>query len=203
MALDKQHRNKGQQQQDPLQARQRLTLLLDAGSFFEIAQLRNEHRYDDDPQNVAALSVVTGYGTIDGRLVYVFSQNPEVAGSAAGIGKIVNIIDMALKMGAPVIGLYDSEGVSLQDGVDALAGFGDLFMKQVEASGVVPQFSAILGPCIGAGAFGPTLSDFVCMVETKACMYLSGPEVIHDASGVELGPVELGGAAIHCETTGN
>ena len=192
-------------QESQLQARKRLIHLLDENSFFEIDQLRHEPRYGDcdAPQAISAPSVVTGYGTIGGRLIYVFSQNPEVAGGAVAAAKICKIIDMALKMGAPVIGLYDSVGVSFQDGVDALAGYGDLFMKQVAASGVVPQLAAILGPCIGAGAFGPALSDFVCMVETGASMYLSGPEVIHAASGVELSPAELGGATIHSEITGN
>lgn len=201
--VSQQHQRE-QGQKDEFQARKRLIHLLDEESFFEIGQFRHEqrHGHSDNDQTATTLSVVTGYGTIGGRLVYVFSQNPEVAGGAVAAAKIGNIVDMALKMGAPVIGLYDSAGVSLQDGVDALAGYSDLFMKQVAASGVIPQLGAILGPCIGAGAFGPALSDFVCMVETGSCMYLSGPEVIHAASGVELSSAELGGAAIHSEITG-
>lgn len=205
MVLHQHHREQGQQgQENQLRARKRLIHLLDHDSFFEIDQIRHErcHADRDNPQTAAAPSVVTGYGTIGGRSVYVFSQNPEVAGGAVAAAKIGKIIDMALKMGAPVIGLYDSAGVGLQSGVDALAGYGDLFMKQVAASGVVPQLSAILGPCIGTNAFGPALSDFVFMVENEACMYLSGPEVIQAASGIELDPAELGGAAIHSEITG-
>lgn len=205
MVSEQKPNEQGQQgQESQLQARQRLILLLDEDSFFEIDQLRHESPHADcgDSQTVAAPSVVTGYGTIGGRLVYVFSQNPEVTGGAVAAAKVGKIIDMALKMGAPLIGMYDSSGVSLQDGVDALSGYGDLLMKQVAASGVVPQLSAILGPCIGAGAFGPALSDFVFMLESEACMYLTGPEVIHAASGVELSPAELGGASIHAEITG-
>jgi len=149
--------------------------------------------------------VVTGYGTIDGRLVFVFSHDFTVFGGSLGemfAKKVCKIMDLAMKVGAPVIGLNDSGGARIQEGVASLAGYGDIFFKNVEASGVIPQISAILGPCAGGAVYSPALTDFIIMVKGTSHMFITGPQVIKAALGHEVTFEELGGAMVHAQRSG-
>lgn len=190
-----------------LTARERLELLLDKGSFHEVDAFVT-HRTTDfglDKQKYLSDSVVTGWGTIEGRLVYVFSQDFTVFGGSLGevhAQKICKIMDMALKNGAPVIGLNDSGGARIQEGVVSLGGYADIFLRNTLASGVIPQISVIMGPCAGGAVYSPALTDFIFMVRNTSYMFVTGPDVVKTVTHEEVSFEDLGGASIHAEVSG-
>ncbi|RME88984.1 MAG: acyl-CoA carboxylase subunit beta [Anaerolineae bacterium] len=190
-----------------LTARERLDLLLDKGSFREVDALV-VHRTNDfglDKQKYLGDSVVTGWGTIDGRLVYVFSQDFTVFGGSLGevhAEKICKIMDMALKNGAPVIGLNDSGGARIQEGVVSLGAYADIFLRNTLASGVIPQISAVMGPCAGGAVYSPALTDFIFMVRGSSYMFVTGPNVVKAVTHEDVDFESLGGADVHAETSG-
>ncbi len=200
-------RIEAQHQRGRLTARERIDLLLDKGSFREIDAFVL-HRTTDfglDKQKYLGDSVVTGWGTIDGRLVYIFSQDFTVFGGSLGEAhaeKICKIMDMAMKNGAPVIGLNDSGGARIQEGVVSLGGYADIFLRNTLASGVIPQISVIMGPCAGGAVYSPALTDFIIMVRGSSYMFVTGPEVVKAVTHEEVSFEELGGAAIHSEVSG-
>lgn len=188
-------------------ARERLELLFDAGSFVEIDAFVEARGIDFDMQNkkVAGDGVITGYGTVDGRLVYVSSQDFTVIGGSLGemhAKKITKAMDMAMKMGAPFISINDSGGARIEEGIDALAGFGDIFMRNTLASGVIPQISVILGPCAGGAVYSPAITDFVFMVDKTSHMFITGPQVIKAVTGEDVTFDALGGANAHSSISG-
>jgi propionyl-CoA carboxylase beta chain len=188
-------------------ARERVIQLLDPGTFNEIDKLVTHRNYDFGMQEKKILGdgVVTGYGKIGGRLVYVFAQDFTVFGgslSRANADKIVKIQEMALQMGAPVIGLNDSGGARIQEGVESLAGYADIFYNNVISSGVIPQISAILGPCAGGAVYSPALTDFIFMVNEKSHMFVTGPDVIKTVTHEDVTKEELGGAQTHSTKSG-
>ena len=188
-------------------ARERLDILLDPGSFRELDAFA-EHRSTDfgmQHRRTPGDSVVTGWGTIDGRLVYVFSQDFTVIGgtlSEAHARKIVKIMDMAMKVGAPVIGLNDSGGARIQEGVDSLGGYGEIFLRNTLASGVIPQISVIMGPCAGGAVYSPALTDFTIMVRDTSYMFITGPDVVKQVLNESVTFDELGGADVHASRSG-
>jgi propionyl-CoA carboxylase beta chain len=190
-----------------LTARERLDLLLDPGSFVELDRLV-VHRCTDfgmEQQKVPGDGVVTGYGTIDGRRVFVFAQDFTVFGgslSRAYASKVVKIMDLAMRTGAPIIGLNDSGGARIQEGVESLAGYGEVFLRNTLASGVVPQISAIMGPCAGGAVYSPAITDFVFMVEGTSYMFITGPDVIKTVTHEDVTKEELGGASAHAVKSG-
>ena len=199
--IDKQHAG------GKLTARERLNLLLDPGSFVEMDKFVTHRSIDFgmDKLKIPGDGVVTGYGAIDGRLVYVFAQDFTVFGgslSGAYAQKICKIMDLAMKVGAPVIGLNDSGGARIQEGVESLAGYADIFMRNVLASGVVPQLSAIMGPCAGGAVYSPAMTDFILMVENTSYMFITGPEVIKAVTHEEVSKEKLGGAHTHASRSG-
>jgi acetyl-CoA carboxylase carboxyltransferase component len=190
-----------------LTARERIEQLIDPGTFQEIGMfvthrasglgMEKTHPYTD--------GVVTGWGKVDGRLVYVFAQDFTIMGGSVGEAhgiKIANLLAMARQNGAPVIGLNDSGGARIQEGVEALAGYGQIFYRNVQASGVVPQISVILGPCAGGAVYSPAITDFIFMVEKTSHMFITGPEVVKAVTHQEVSFDQLGGAAIHRELSG-
>ncbi|MGA9254393.1 MAG: acyl-CoA carboxylase subunit beta [Roseobacter sp.] len=185
-----------------LTARERVDLLLDDGSFEEFDMFVT-HRCTDfgmEKQQPAGDGVVTGWGTINGRLVYVFSQDFTVLGgsvSATHAKKICKIMDMAVQNGAPVIGINDSGGARIQEGVDSLAGYGDVFQRNITASGVVPQISVIMGPCAGGAVYSPAMTDFIFMVKDSSYMFVTGPDVVKTVTNEHVSAEELGGATTH------
>jgi len=188
-------------------ARERLNALLDPGTFVELDKLLTHRCYDFGMENnkIPGDGVVTGHGKIDGRLVFVFAQDFTVFGgslSRANADKIVKIQKMAMKMGAPLIGLNDSGGARIQEGVQSLAGYADIFYLNVLASGVVPQISAILGPCAGGAVYSPALTDFVFMTDKTSYMFVTGPDVIKAVTHEEVTMEELGGAITHNSKSG-
>lgn len=188
-------------------ARERIDLLLDAGTFREVDALA-KHRCVDfgmDKNRIPGDGVVTGWGYIEGRPVYVFSQDFTVYGGALGqvfAEKICKIMDMAMKVGAPVIGLNDSGGARIQEGVVSLGGYAEIFYRNVQASGVVPQISAIMGPCAGGAVYSPAMTDFILMVEDTSHMFITGPGVVKAATGEDVSFEELGGAHTHATQSG-
>ncbi|XYH96069.1 acyl-CoA carboxylase subunit beta [Sorangium sp. So ce1128] len=190
-----------------LSARERIDLLLDPGSFVEIDRFV-VHRCADfgmDKQKVLGDGVVTGWGLIDGRKVIVFAQDFTVIGgslSGAYASKICKVMDLAMKIGAPVIGLNDSGGARIQEGVESLAGYADIFLRNTLASGVVPQISAILGPCAGGAVYSPAITDFILMTERTSYMFITGPEVIKTVTNEDVTKEDLGGAAAHASKSG-
>jgi len=190
-----------------LAARERIELLLDPASFEEW-DMFVEHRCSDfgmDAQKVPGDGVVTGYGTINGRMVFVYSQDFTVFGGAlseAHAEKICKVMDHALKVGAPVIGLNDSGGARIQEGVASLGGYADVFQKNVLASGVVPQISMIMGPCAGGAVYSPAMTDFIFMVKDSSYMFVTGPEVVKTVTHEEVSAEELGGAVSHASRSG-
>jgi propionyl-CoA carboxylase beta chain len=190
-----------------LTARERIDLLLDKGSFREVDPFV-VHRTTDfglDQQKFLSDNVVTGWGTIDGRLVYIFSQDFTVFGGSLGevhAEKICKILDMAMKNGAPIIGLNDSGGARIQEGVVSLGGYADIFLRNTLASGVIPQISVIMGPCAGGAVYSPALTDFIIMVRGSSYMFVTGPEVVKAVTHEEVSFEELGGASVHSETSG-
>ncbi|MFO3797563.1 MAG: acyl-CoA carboxylase subunit beta, partial [Anaerolineales bacterium] len=188
-------------------ARERLELLLDRGSFREVDAfvVHRTHDFGLDRQKYLGDSVVTGWGTIDGRLVYVFSQDFTVFGGSLGevhAEKICKIMDMAIKNGAPIIGLNDSGGARIQEGVVSLGGYADIFLRNTLASGVIPQISVIMGPCAGGAVYSPALTDFIFMVRGSSYMFVTGPDVVRAVTHEEVTFEELGGASIHAEKSG-
>ena len=199
--IDTQHK-KGR-----LTARERIELLLDKGSFRELDAFvqHRTHDFKLDSQKYMSDSVVTGWGTIEGRLVYVFSQDFTVFGGSLGevhAEKICKIMDMAMKNGAPVIGLNDSGGARIQEGVVSLAGYADIFLRNTLASGVIPQISAIMGPCAGGAVYSPALTDFIFMTRNTSYMFVTGPDVVKAVTHEEVSFEELGGASVHSEKSG-
>jgi acetyl-CoA carboxylase carboxyltransferase component len=188
-------------------ARERLDILLDPGSFRELDAFVR-HRETDfgmDKNRPLGDSVVTGWGTIDGRLVYVYSQDFTVVGgslSEVHSRKICKIMDMAMKTGAPIIGLNDSGGARIQEGVDSLGGYAEIFFRNTQASGVVPQISVIMGPCAGGAVYSPALTDFILMVKDTSYMFITGPEVVKQVTHEEVSAEELGGASVHASKSG-
>ena len=190
-----------------LTARERIDLLLDPDSFVEIDKFVKHQCTDFDMQNsrIPGDGVVTGHGTIDGRLVFLFAQDFTVFGgslSGAYAKKICKIMDMAVKMGAPVLGLNDSGGARIQEGVVSLAGYADIFLRNTLSSGVVPQLSAILGPCAGGAVYSPAITDFIVMVRNTSYMFITGPDVIRAVTHEEVTKEDLGGAATHATKSG-
>lgn len=190
-----------------LTARERVLLLLDEGSFEELGKfvLHRGKDFGLDKEYYLGDGVVTGYGTIQGRLVYVFSQDFTVFGgslSETHAEKIVKIMDLAMKNGAPVIGLNDSGGARIQEGVVSLGGYADIFYRNVMASGVVPQLSAILGPCAGGAVYSPAMTDFIFMVENTSFMFVTGPNVVKTVTHENVTAEELGGASTHSTKSG-
>ncbi|MEX2688887.1 MAG: acyl-CoA carboxylase subunit beta [Candidatus Njordarchaeum guaymaensis] len=200
-------RIKRQREKGKLTARERIERLVDHRSFTELDPFVR-HRvswFDMDKKVFLGDGVVTGYAKIDDRLVYVYSQDFTVLGGSLGemhAKKIAKIYDLALKVGAPVVGLIDSGGARIQEGVNSLGGYGEIFYRNVRASGVIPQISAILGPCAGGAVYSPALTDFIVVVKGISYMFVTGPEVVKAATGVETTFEELGGAEIHSERSG-
>ncbi|HYC78244.1 MAG TPA: acyl-CoA carboxylase subunit beta [Planctomycetota bacterium] len=196
-----------QHKRGKLTARERLDLLLDPGSFVEFDMFVT-HRCTDfgmEKQRIPGDGVVTGYGTIGGRHVYVFSQDFTVFGgslSEAHAQKICKVMDLAMKTGRPVIGLNDSGGARIQEGVASLGGYADIFLRNTLASGVVPQISAVLGPCAGGAVYSPAITDFVVMTEATSYMFITGPNVVKTVTHEDVGFEELGGASVHAAKSG-
>ena len=199
--IDKQHQKK------KLTARERVLYLLDEGSFEEIGALVT-HRTKDfgmEDQKFYGDGVITGYGTVDGRLVYVFAQDFTVFGgslSETHAEKICKIMDMAVNVGAPIIGLNDSGGARIQEGVRSLGGYADIFYRNVQSSGVIPQISAIMGPCAGGAVYSPAMTDFTIMVQDTSYMFVTGPNVVKTVTNEEVTSEELGGASVHSSKSG-
>ena len=199
--IDSQHK-KGK-----LTARERIDILLDEGSFEEYDMFVT-HRCSDfglDKQQYLSDGVVTGHGTIDGRIVYVFSQDFTVFGGSLSetfAQKICKIMDQAMKVGAPVIGINDSGGARIQEGVRSLAGYAEIFERNIMASGVVPQISAIFGPCAGGAVYSPALTDYILMTEETSYMFVTGPKVTKTVTGEKISTEELGGAEVHAAKSG-
>ncbi|HSM47827.1 MAG TPA: carboxyl transferase domain-containing protein, partial [Draconibacterium sp.] len=188
-------------------ARERILQLLDPGTFNEIDKLVTHRSYDFgmEMNKVLGDGLISGYGKVKGRLVYVFAQDFTVFGgslSRANADKIVKIQKLALQMGAPIVGLNDSGGARIQEGVESLAGYADIFYNNVISSGVIPQISAILGPCAGGAVYSPALTDFIFMVNEKSHMFVTGPEVIKTVTHEEVTKEELGGAFTHNSKSG-
>src|SRR5882672_365865 len=190
-----------------LTARERLEHLLDPGSFVESGRFVTHRAVEFDMQNQKVLGdgVVTGFGKIDGRKVFVFAQDFTVFGgslSGANAAKICRMMDLATEVGAPIIGLNDSGGARIQEGVESLAGYADIFLRNTLASGTVPQISAILGPCAGGAVYSPAITDFILMVEETSYMFITGPDVIRTVTHEEVTKEALGGALTHAEKSG-
>ncbi|MCJ7700235.1 MAG: methylmalonyl-CoA carboxyltransferase, partial [Anaerolineales bacterium] len=200
-------RVEAQHKKGRLTARERIDLLLDKGSFREVDAFVT-HRTSDfelDQQKYLADSVVTGWGTINGRLVYIFSQDFTVFGGSLGevhAEKVVKIMDLAMKNGAPMIGLNDSGGARIQEGVVSLGGYADIFLRNTLASGVIPQISVIMGPCAGGAVYSPAITDFIFMVRGSSYMFITGPNVVKTVTHEEVTFEELGGADVHAEVSG-
>jgi acetyl-CoA carboxylase carboxyltransferase component len=200
-AIEKQH------QRGKYTARERIAMLLDEGSFEEM-DMFVEHRcvnFGQDRKKVLGDGVVTGCGTIDGRLVYVFAQDFTVFGGSLSETmslKICKVMDMAMKMGAPCIGINDSGGARIQEGINALAGYAEIFQRNIMASGVIPQISGIFGPCAGGAVYSPALTDFTLMTEGTSYMFLTGPKVVKTVTGEDVSQEDLGGASVHSTKSG-
>ncbi|MEN6363828.1 MAG: carboxyl transferase domain-containing protein, partial [Rectinema sp.] len=188
-------------------ARERIDALLDPGSFVELDAFV-EHRCTDlgmTDIKAPGEGVVIGHGTVNGRLIYVFAQDFTVIGGSLGemhAAKICKAMDMAVKVGCPCIGINDSGGARIQEGVDALSGYGDIFYRNTQASGVIPQISVIMGPCAGGAVYSPALTDFIFMTEGTANMFITGPQVIKAVTKEDVSAEALGGAGVHTEISG-
>lgn len=199
--IEKQHKS------GKMTARERINQLMDAGSFVELDAFI-KHRCTEfgmEKEVTPAEGVVTGYGTVDGRLVYIYAQDFTVSGGSLGemhAKKICKVLDLAMKMGAPVVGVNDSGGARIQEGVDALSGYGQIFYRNTMASGVIPQLSVIMGPCAGGAVYSPALTDFIFMVDKTSQMFITGPQVIKAVTGEEVTAEELGGGMTHNRTSG-
>ncbi|MEI2638686.1 MAG: acyl-CoA carboxylase subunit beta [Microthrixaceae bacterium] len=194
-----------QHERGKMLARERLEYLLDEGSFHELDMLARHRAGEALPERPYGDGVITGWGTIDGRKVFVFSQDFTVYGGALGgvfAEKIHKLMDLALKVGAPVIGLNDGAGARIQEGVVSLASYGGIFYRNVKASGVTPQISVIMGPCAGGAVYSPVMTDFVFMVDETSYMFITGPDVVKQVTGEDVSQQDLGGARIHTATSG-
>jgi acetyl-CoA carboxylase carboxyltransferase component len=197
----------GQHRKGKKTARERIDALLDPGSFVEIDAFV-EHRcreFGMEHLRAPGEGVVTGHGTVKGRLIFVYSQDFTVIGGTLGemhAAKICKVMDMAMKVGAPVVGFDDSGGARIQEGVDALSGYGKIFYRNTLASGVVPQISVVMGPCAGGAVYSPALTDFIFMTDKTSHMFITGPQVIKAVSGADVDPEELGGAKTHNQVSG-
>jgi propionyl-CoA carboxylase beta chain len=190
-----------------LTARERLDVLLDEGSFeeFDMFVEHRSHDFDMAAQRIPGDGVVTGWGTINGRVIYVFSKDFTVFGgslSKAHAEKIVKVQEMALRNGAPIVGLFDAGGARIQEGVDSLAGYADIFLQNVLSSGVIPQISVIMGPCAGGDVYSPAMTDFIFMVKDTAYMYVTGPDVVKTVINEDVSHDELGGWRVHALKSG-
>ncbi len=199
--IDRQHKN------GKLTARERIALLLDEGSFEETDMFVEHRSYDFgmDEKRIPGDGVVTGHGTVNGRLIYVFSKDFTVFGgslSKAQSEKIVKVQKMASQNGAPILGIFDAGGARIQEGVDSLAGYADIFMQNVLSSGVVPQISMIMGPCAGGDVYSPALTDFIFMVKDTSYMYVTGPDVVKTVTNEVVTHETLGGASVHATKSG-
>ncbi|MBZ0252167.1 MAG: methylmalonyl-CoA carboxyltransferase, partial [Candidatus Methylomirabilis sp.] len=188
-------------------ARERMEHLFDSGSFVELDRFKMNRSaaFGDRTESYLGDGVVTGYGTINGRLAFAFSQDFTVHGgslSGAFAERVVKIMDKAGEVGAPVIGINDSGGARIQEGVVSLAGYGDIFVRNVLFSGVVPQISAIMGPCAGGAVYSPSMTDFIFMVKKTSHMFITGPDVIEKATGEKVEKEALGGAHAHATKSG-
>jgi acetyl-CoA carboxylase carboxyltransferase component len=196
-----------QHERGKMTARERIETLLDPGSFQE-TDVFVEHRCDElgmDEVEAPGEGVVTGYGTVAGRAIYVFAQDFTVIGGSLGemhAAKITKTMDAAMKMGVPLVGINDSGGARIQEGIDALKGYGDIFYRNVRASGVIPQISVIMGPCAGGAVYSPALTDFTFMTDKTANMFITGPQVIKAVTGEDVSAEALGGATVHSATSG-
>src|SRR5271169_3366007 len=200
-------RVKKQRAQGRMTARERVEALLDRGSFVEIDKFKTHRITDFDmaEKKIPGDGVVTGYGTIDGRQVCIFSHDFTVFGgslSGAFAEKVCKVMDLAVKTGCPVIGLNDGSGARIQEGVVSLAGYADIFLRNVMASGVVPQISAIMGPCAGGAVYSPAITDFIVMVRDTSYMFVTGPDVIKTVTHEDVTKDDLGGAMTHNATSG-
>src|SRR5438045_3083663 len=200
-------RRERQHKEGKLAARERIELLLDEGSFEEMDKLvtHRSREFGMEEQIIPGDGFVTGFGRIDGRLVYVFAQDFTVFGgslSESNAQKICKIMDLAMRNGAPVIGLNDSGGARIQEGVMSLAGYAEIFLRNTLASGVIPQISAILGPCAGGAVYSPAITDFIFMTDNTSYMFVTGPDVIKTVTHEEVSKQELGGAMTHNSTSG-
>ena len=188
-------------------ARERIDMLLDEGSFeeYDMFKLHRCTNFGMEKKQYLGDGVVTGSGTIDGRLVFVFAQDFTVNGGSLSetmAQKICKIMDMAMKMGAPVIGINDSGGARIQEGICALAGYAEIFERNILASGVIPQISGIFGPCAGGAVYSPALTDFTLMMENTSYMFLTGPKVVKTVTGEDIDQEHLGGASVHSTKSG-
>ncbi|MEQ8907839.1 MAG: acyl-CoA carboxylase subunit beta [Vicingaceae bacterium] len=200
-------RIEAQHEKNKLTARERIHFLMDEGSFEEIGMFvtHRSNNFGLDKNKPLGDGVVTGYGTVNGRLTYVFAQDFTVMGGSlaeAHAEKIVKIMDLAMKNGAPLIGLNDSGGARIQEGVVSLGGYADIFYRNTQASGVIPQLSAIMGPCAGGAVYSPALTDFIMMVEKTSYMFVTGPNVVKTVTHEEVTSEELGGASAHSTKSG-
>ena len=200
-AIDKQH------ERGKYTARERIEMLVDEGSFeeYDMFKLHRCHNFGMEKKQYLGDGVVAGSATIDGRLVYLYAQDFTVNGGSLSetmAQKICKVMDMAMRMGAPVIGMNDSGGARIQEGISALAGFGEIFERNILASGVVPQISAIMGPCAGGAVYSPALTDFTIMTEGTSYMFLTGPKVVKTVTGEEIDAEHLGGASVHASKSG-
>src|ERR1041384_2081872 len=200
-------RQERQHKEGKMSARERIEFLLDEGTFEEFDKMvtHNCTDFGMEQSKVYGDGFVTGYGRIEGRLVFVFAQDFTVFGgslSEANAGKIVKIMDTAMRVGAPVIGLNDSGGARIQEGVMSLAGYADIFLRNTLSSGVIPQISAIMGPCAGGAVYSPAITDFTIMVDKTSYMFVTGPDVIKTVTHEEVTKEQLGGATTHNETSG-
>jgi len=188
-------------------ARERIDKLLDPGSFEELDIFveHENHNFGIDKQHYPGDGVVVGYGTIDGRLVYLFSHDFTVFGGSLSrtfANKVIKVMDLAAKVGAPLIGINDSGGARIQEGIDSLAGYGDIFLKNVLYSGVIPQISAIVGPCAGGAVYSPAITDFIFMVRNTSYMFVTGPKVVKTVTNEEVSTEDLGGCLVHNTKSG-
>ena len=188
-------------------ARERIDMLLDEGSFeeFDMFKLHRCTNFGMEKKQYLGDGVVAGSGTIDGRLVYIFAQDFTVNGGSLSetmAEKICKVMDMGMKMGAPVIGINDSGGARIQEGINALGGYAEIFERNILASGVIPQISGIFGPCAGGAVYSPALTDFTLMMENTSYMFLTGPKVVKTVTGEDIDQEHLGGASVHATKSG-
>src|SRR6476659_638115 len=196
-----------QHERGKLTARERIDLLLDPGTFVELDMLARHRAYGFGIENNRPLTdgVVTGWGTVDGRKIFVFSQDFTIFGGALGevyAEKIHKVMDLAESTGAPLVGLNDGGGARIQEGVVSLASYGGIFYRNVKASGVIPQISVVLGPCAGGAVYSPAMTDFIFMVKEHSHMFITGPDVVKTVTGEEVTLEELGGAMTHATKSG-
>lgn len=190
-----------------LTARERMEVLFDDGQFFEVDKLVN-HRsefFGLDQKEIPGDGVITGYGKVNGQTVYAYAQDRSVLGGSLGEAharKICKIMDLALDAGCPIVGLNDSGGARIQEGIDALSGYGEIFVRNVKASGIIPQISVLMGPCAGGAVYSPALTDFIVMVRDKSYMFVTGPKVVKAVTSEDVTTEELGGASVHGKTSG-